>query len=150
MPTLSNLSLTRLPRLACFLAALMPLVGGCTAIPDTVCGSGGGSGIAIVRNSNNVGGQSVNAAPSESSAVIRGSGHLASEARPVAGVSAVELVGSGNVEIEPTGADALVVEAEDNLLPYLKARLETGRLTLGGTRNACLDTTRPVTYRLMV
>jgi hypothetical protein len=85
-----------------------------------------------------------------SAPAVHGSGVVATEPREAAGFSEVWLNGSGDVVVEQTGAESVTVEAEDNLLPLLEARVEGRRLTLGSKPNVNLRPTRPIRYHVTV
>lgn len=51
--------------------------------------------------------------------MLRGSGNLVREERAVSGFSEIDLAGQGNLIIELGQAESLVIEAEDNFLPYI-------------------------------
>jgi hypothetical protein len=85
-----------------------------------------------------------------SAPAVRGSGVVASEPREAADFSEVWLSGSGDVVVEQTGTESVTVEAEDNILPLLEARVRDGRLTLGTKSNVNLQPTRPIRYHVTV
>ncbi|MGD2042203.1 MAG: head GIN domain-containing protein [Acidimicrobiia bacterium] len=65
----------------------------------------------------------------------RGSGDVETESREVSGFDGIELAGQGRVEVVFGDSEALVIEAEDNLLPLLTSEVRNGVLVLGTTRN---------------
>lgn len=80
---------------------------------------------------------------------VRGSGHVASETRPVSDFSRVELLGSGDVVLTQGNAETLTVEAEDNLLGHLRTEVRGHTLYLGLTDDngtEILFPTKPVKY----
>jgi hypothetical protein len=82
-------------------------------------------------------------------AAIRGSGHVVSENRAVSDFNRVELLGSGDVILTQGDAEALKVEAEDNLLTYLRTEVRDHTLYLGLTDKdgqAVIFPTRPIKY----
>lgn len=81
---------------------------------------------------------------------VRGSGAVKTETRDAAGFSEIWLAGTGEVLVEQTGTESLTVEAEDNLLPLLEARVRGPRLTLGTKQNVSINPTRPIRYRVTV
>jgi hypothetical protein len=83
-------------------------------------------------------------------AMIRGSGRVASEVRNVADFHEVAVSGSGTLLVRQTGAESLTVEAEDNILPYLRSEVRNGRLSLGVAENVGISTTKPIRYTLTV
>jgi hypothetical protein len=86
----------------------------------------------------------------DSGGLVRGSGHVVSESRAVQGIDQVSLSGSGELTITQGGAEALTIEAEDNILPLLRSDVSSGRLNLGGKNNASFSATQPIRYRLTV
>lgn len=60
-----------------------------------------------------------------------GSGVLVTETREAVGFTAIDLQGTGRVEVAVTGAESLEITAEDNLLPRLTTEVRDGRLVLG-------------------
>lgn len=57
------------------------------------------------------------------STTIEGSGNIITEAREVAGVTAVALEGVGNLVVRQTGSEALRVTADDNILEYVRTEV---------------------------
>lgn len=80
--------------------------------------------------------------------VIRGSGNVVSELRDVRGFSRVELAGTGNVVLTQGDSESLVIEAEDNLLPYLTSEVNGDRLILGHRDNVSLENTAPIIFHV--
>jgi hypothetical protein len=81
---------------------------------------------------------------------IRGSGNVVEEARPVSGVSSVELATLGHLFIEVGDTESMLIEAEDNLLEHLEAEVRGGRLRIETKDNVNLRPTEPVNYYLTV
>ena len=77
---------------------------------------------------------------------IQGSGVVRSETRDVSGFDGIALVGSGQATIRVADEESVIVEAEDNLLPHLRTRVEGTRLVLDADRN--ISPTRPIVYRI--
>ena len=74
-----------------------------------------------------------------------GSGNVVTDTRAVAGFTAVDLRGVGQVAVTIGAQEGLVVEAEDNLLPLIKTTVSGDTLILD------LDNgrpTRPIIYRV--
>jgi hypothetical protein len=85
--------------------------------------------------------------------VITGSGKLATEEREVSGFSAVVLAGEGDLIITQGAAEALTVEAEDNLLPLIRTQVRGGALVIDWDRPAAITSiraTQPIVFRLTV
>ncbi len=77
-------------------------------------------------------------------------GNVVSESRNVSGFEEVELQGVGNLSIEQTGSESLMVEAEEDVLPKLRTEVVNNRLILGPKANTSLQTTQPINYKLSV
>lgn len=82
--------------------------------------------------------------------VIRGSGKVDSESRPVSGITGVDHGTIGDLIISLGNQEALTVEAEENLLPYLETLVIDGKLTIRDKQGTNLRPTRPVRYHLTV
>lgn len=85
--------------------------------------------------------------------LIVGSGRVSTESRNVSNFNAVSLSGVGDLMIAQGETEALTVEAEDNLLPYIKTEVRNGTLSIGVDNRGgpTLPTpTRPVRYNLTV
>lgn len=63
--------------------------------------------------------------------VITGSGNVISETREVGNFTSVHLDGIGRLVVEQGDTDSLTIEADDNILPYLKAQVEDQVMVLG-------------------
>jgi hypothetical protein len=81
-------------------------------------------------------------------AVVVTSGRVQSEARPVAGFEAVQLLGAGTLAITQGSAEALTVEADENVLPPIRSEVRGGTLVLGPERSLTIG--RPIRYALTV
>lgn len=81
---------------------------------------------------------------------VRGSGNVAREERQVHSVRAVTLATLGDLTIELGEAEALTIEAEDNLLPYLETEMPNGMLIIRNRPGANLQPTEPIHYYLTV
>jgi hypothetical protein len=68
----------------------------------------------------------------------------------VSDFNAVELQGIGNLTIQQTGSESLTIEAEDNIIPYLKSEVENNRLTLYTENGVNIRTTKPINYKVTV
>jgi hypothetical protein len=86
--------------------------------------------------------------PSPTMEVVRGSGNVITESRPVSGFSLVELAGVGDVIITQGDTESLTVEAEDNLMPYLISHVSGGRLILDKPDNVNLENTEPIIFHI--
>ena len=65
-------------------------------------------------------------------------------------VGKLRSMGYTPIEIQQTGEESLVIEAEDNILPLLTSEVSGRRLTLGTKPNTSISATRPIVYRLTV
>ena len=81
---------------------------------------------------------------------VRGTGDMAGEEREVADFSAVNLAGIGSVIVDYGDKEALRIEAEENLLPYLEIEVEDGTLTLGIREGVNVIPTQGIFYYLTV
>jgi hypothetical protein len=84
------------------------------------------------------------------SQVVRGSGKLVQETRPVSGFHGVSLETLGEMEIQYGDQESLRIEAEDNLIQYFQVRVENGVLKIGGEDKLSLDPTLPVKFFVTV
>jgi hypothetical protein len=85
--------------------------------------------------------------------VINGSGNIRTESRPVSGFTAVNFSGFGELTIMQGEAEALTIETDDNLLPYIKTTVSQGTLTIGFDDAAWVPIMRPsdsIRYNLTV
>lgn len=65
--------------------------------------------------------------------VLKGSGNLKTETRPVASFTAISVSAAASLEIEQTGQESLSLTADDNLLPLFTSEVRDGTLFLGVT-----------------
>lgn len=88
--------------------------------------------------------------PTSPGDLIVGSGNLMQEIRSVSAFDAVRLEGIGSVEITAGSEEALIVEAEDNLLPYLRTQLVGRALVISTDPTVNLQPKRPIAFRVAV
>lgn len=81
---------------------------------------------------------------------LQGSGNVTSESRSVHDFNRVELVGIGTLTITQGAAEALTVQAEDNLLPHIGSVVQGSTLTLAPTPGTNIVPTKPIVYDLTV
>jgi hypothetical protein len=81
---------------------------------------------------------------------VRGSGKVVQEEGEVSGIQRVHLSTMGDLTVSMGDQEMLVIEAEDNILPYLTSTVRMGTLELGTEPNVSLSTTKPVRYSLIV
>lgn len=84
------------------------------------------------------------------SEVITGNGQMASETRELRGVSSLLVEGASEVTLVQGAKEELVIEADENLLPYLTSRVVAGKLVLGIQPGVGISPTRSIRYRLTV
>ncbi len=84
--------------------------------------------------------------------IVRGSGNVTSETRSVSGFDKVTLAGMGELTITQGETEALEIEAEDNLLPYIESKVRGDTLEIGfksGELKSFVPT-EPIKYHLTV
>lgn len=81
--------------------------------------------------------------------IVKGSGHPATQSRPVTAFSAIHAAGSATVVIDRTGTESLTITADDNLLPVFTTEVKDGVLTLGLVKGKSFQGKAPV-YRITV
>ena len=82
--------------------------------------------------------------------IVRGSGNVASEDRDVSGFNKVSISGSGNLHIEQGDEESLTIEAEDNILPLITAKVSGNTLKLGFKPGTSISTTKSIEFYLKV
>jgi hypothetical protein len=88
--------------------------------------------------------------PNNRRTTISGSGNTVEETRTVRGFSGVELGTPGTLTITVGEKEELRIEAEDNLIPYIEAKVRSGRLTIETREGVNLRNTQPIRYCLTV
>ncbi len=84
------------------------------------------------------------------SPLIKGSGKVVKETRPVCGIRTLESCGGGEVFVTQGPTESLQVEAEDNLLPLLTSTVTDGKLCLSMKPRVSFATTKPIRFYLTV
>jgi hypothetical protein len=81
---------------------------------------------------------------------VTGSGNVVSESRQVVDFDAVTMAGSGDLIITQGDQEGLKIDAEDNLIPYIRTEVRGHTLYIDmNTRNfVSLHTTRPIRFYL--
>ena len=85
--------------------------------------------------------------------VVRGSGTLTTESRPVNGFKAVQLDGAGRLVITQGTSESLEIRADDNLIGNLTSEVQGNTLILGyqeGSWRRTILPSQPVVYTLAV
>jgi hypothetical protein len=67
--------------------------------------------------------------------IIEGSGKLGSETRSLAGFDAIELAGSGDLEVVFGENESVFIETDDNILPLIETRVRGGTLIISTRSN---------------
>jgi hypothetical protein len=80
--------------------------------------------------------------------IIRGSGVVKEQVEQVSDFRRVKLVGIGTLHIEQNGEESLRLEAEDNILPYLRVEQRGEELILGQEPRVILRPKRPIRFFL--
>ncbi len=80
----------------------------------------------------------------------QGSGNLITEERPVSDFTQLVFSGIGDMTIEQTGTESLVIEAEDNIMPEITTTVQNHALTIGLKHHANLRPAKKIRYRLTV
>jgi hypothetical protein len=82
--------------------------------------------------------------------VVRGSGNVVTEERQVDDFSRIDFSGIGEIEIELGDQSALIIEAEDNLMPLIETEVRGDTLRIGFRDNVTPSPTEPIRYSLTV
>ncbi len=82
--------------------------------------------------------------------MVRGSGNVVRETRPVSGFTSIALTCAGDVQLTQGDTDSLVIEAEDNILPLLVSEVNGSQLRLKTRPNTSYRTTRGVHFIITV
>lgn len=72
--------------------------------------------------------------------IEQGSGKVITQAREVSDFDRVVLNGIGDVTITQGDREALEIEAEDNVIPYIKTEVQNGTLEISFTRKSIIPT----------
>ncbi|HSO26882.1 MAG TPA: head GIN domain-containing protein [Anaerolineales bacterium] len=94
--------------------------------------------------------QGINVGPSFGFETVRGDGNVVTEERPVSGVRSVDLSGVGVVQITLGEHEALTIEGEANLLPYIRTEVRDGMLVIGVESGQLISPSEPLVYNLTV
>jgi len=88
------------------------------------------------------------------SGCVRGSGNVVTEEREIGEIEQVELSGVGRLEITQGDSTALTVEADDNLMQYIKTESDNGTLEISVRSGTfpffAVDPSATIVYRLTV
>ncbi len=81
---------------------------------------------------------------------IAGSGNVVEENRVMGNYREVTLSGVGDLILEQSDSEGLVVSAEDNLIQYIRTEVSQGKLIIGVQPGITLQPTQPVRYHLKI
>lgn len=81
---------------------------------------------------------------------IIGSGNVIRQTFDVSGFDQIQLETVGTVQIVQGDSDSLIIETDDNILPYLNVKVAGDTLVLIGKNNTNLEPSRSITYYLTV
>lgn len=81
---------------------------------------------------------------------LRGSGNVITEIRPVSDINAVRLDNQGDLSIHLGETESLVVEAEENLMPYIQTDVRNGKLRIYNQGRRWFRNREPIRYTLTV
>ena len=79
---------------------------------------------------------------------VQGSGKVTTENRTVSGYDSISLSGSGKLEIEQNGSEALSISADDNLLQYLTSEVKGHELVLEVKSGYNLSPSKPIVFKV--
>jgi hypothetical protein len=78
--------------------------------------------------------------------VVVGSGKPAEEVRPVGRFDAIDIAGSGRLVFRQGDQESLKIEADDNVLPFIKSSVEGNELRLAFRNNVSLQARSLIVY----
>ncbi len=84
----------------------------------------------------------------ESKALVRGSGNMTTDTRPLASFHGVELGLPGDMEITLGNTESITIEAEENIMPLIETEVRGGILNVGLVPGANIQPTKPIKYKL--
>jgi len=83
-----------------------------------------------------------------SSKQIKGSGNVTSQTRTVADFDTVSLAGSGQLELDQNGTEALSITADDNLLELITSEVKGRKLVLAIKSGFKLSPSKPIVFKV--
>lgn len=81
---------------------------------------------------------------------IKGSGKITSEKKDIAAFKEINVLGFGILHIKQGDKEALTIEAEDNILPIIESKVDSGSLSLGLKHNVSVSPKKEIHYYLTV
>ena len=79
---------------------------------------------------------------------IKGDGQIKKETREVNNFTSLASMGSMDVQIAYGNSNSVVVEGDENLLPYIETSVENGKLTIRSKKNVNLKSTSKIIVRV--
>lgn len=79
---------------------------------------------------------------------IKGSGNISTETRTLNNFDAVALSSIGDLTIKNSDKNELVIEADDNLLPYITSEIKNSKLIIGMKNGININPTSKIRYTL--
>ena len=79
---------------------------------------------------------------------IKGNGQIKKETREVSNYTSLSSMGSMDVQIAYGNSNSVIVEADENLLPYIETSVENGKLTIRSKKNVNLKSTSKIIVRV--
>lgn len=81
---------------------------------------------------------------------IIGSGNISTEKREVSSIKKIDVLGFGILHIKQGDKEALTIEAEENILPLIESKVDSGNLSLGLKHNVSVNPKKEIHYYLTV
>lgn len=79
---------------------------------------------------------------------VKGNGQIKKETREVNNYTSLASQGSMDVQIAYGNSNSVVVEGDENLLPYIETLVENGKLTIRSKKNVNLKSTSKITVQV--
>jgi hypothetical protein len=81
---------------------------------------------------------------------VVGSGNVTQESRVIKDYNDITLSGMGNLIFEQGDSEGIKIEAEDNLIQYIRVEVNKGKLTIGIQPGISISPTKPINYHLKI
>jgi hypothetical protein len=81
---------------------------------------------------------------------INGSGKVVQEKRVIKDYTNVTLAGMGNLIMEQGDSEGINIEAEDNLIQFIRVEVINGKLIIGVQPGVNINPTQPINYHLYI
>ncbi len=79
---------------------------------------------------------------------IKGSGNIVAEDRGVNGFAGIRIMLGANLELTQGNNESLVVEADENLMPYILTDVQNGTLVVSTPHNTSLSPSSPIQLKV--